>query len=190
MSETVENVNGLNPDESGISARGPAIAEGIATPSPPDPSTQTLTLKVAMADPVSPQTTADIPAEPGPATDEQTAADLKAQLSELKDLLRSEQSARVQAENSKRAQAEAQRREWLEKQGLVKWDYQTLAPTVEQADPFTEEGRRVLAKFRTDNPHLFKGSPEPPPARPGIADKIGRKTWRDIMGGASRGLNY
>jgi len=185
-----EDTQGQVVDVSSIPASGPAIADTApASPAAPDPSQSTLTLKVAMADPDPPRSPADIPADQAAPIDTPTVEDLKAQLSELRDLLRSEQRGRVDAETARVAQAEAARREWLTAQGLIKWEYQTLAPGVAEANPYTEEGRRALARFRTENPTLFKGSPEPPPAKPAMADKVGRKTWKDIMGGAYRGLN-
>ena len=182
---THEQAQGNQPFDAD-SSNADSVASATLTP---DPSDSSITLKVAMAETVSPHTTADIPAEKSTADDDPGRADLEAQLSELRDLLRSEQKARTEAESARQAQSEAARKEWLEGQGLIRWDYQALAPTAEEADPFTEEGRRSLAKFRQDNPSLFKGSLEPPSAKPGASDRIGRKRWRDIMGEVTRGIN-
>tara|TARA_Y100000310_G_scaffold336574_1_gene421507 strand:+ start:408 stop:1004 length:597 start_codon:yes stop_codon:yes gene_type:complete len=197
MADTVEKNSGPDLDLSETPARVPAVADAVATPPNLDPSNPTITLKVAVAEPGPPNSTADIPAAPDPAPADPSADDLAAQLSELRDLLRTEQKARVEAESARetestkrREQAEAARKEWLESQGFIRWDYQTLAPTVDQADPFSEEGKRLLARFRTDNPELFKGAPGPPSAKPGVSDGMGRKRWRDVMGdGIIRGLN-
>lgn len=137
-----------------------------------------------------------VPLAEDPAPEEAPAGDgLADQLSEIRELLRSEQKARAEAES--RAQAEAEqarqlrenaRRDLLEKLGLVKWDYQTLAPTADDADPFTEEGRRKYAKFRRENETLFKGSPEPPAADQTLAPTGKPRTWRALFADTAKGI--
>lgn len=94
------------------------------------------------------------------------------------------QSAQRQAEWEAKEQArrDKARTDLLDAMGLVKPEYGQLAPGLNDADPETDEGRRVYARFRRENEHLFKSSVNLPKAEavPGIGKK---KTMRDIMRG-------
>ena len=71
--------------------------------------------------------------------------------------------------------------QWLKENGIAKESFGTLAPNIQEADPFTEEGRRVLSKFRSENPELFKGTPERPKV-PDLANIGGRrKTFGEMF---------
>lgn len=127
---------------------------------------------------------------PALAADDQVKMDaLRAELSNLRATLEAEQEARTAAEEQRAAveaenlqKAEAARMQWLTDNGLVKEAYAVNAPGVAEADPFTEEGRRVLAKFRADNPELFKGSPEKPKGLPAPTIQAGRhRSWGQLF---------
>jgi|6_EtaG_2_1085325.scaffolds.fasta_scaffold08276_3 hypothetical protein len=98
---------------------------------------------------------------------------LGAQILELRAEVETEKEKRLQSEARVLATKEAARDRWLSDNGLVRDQFATLAPTVDEADPLTEEGRRALSKFRADNPELFKGTPNRPEAKPSCDMSVG-----------------
>ena len=177
----------------------PVEVDPATQPPGPEPSAPAPAPTLELApDPEDPESPADLPA-PG----ESEIADLRGEISSLKEMLLAEQKgradaekARTKAENEKtkadaaRAdQAEKARLDLLEQLGIIKWEYAIHAPTVKDASPYTEEGRRVYAKFRAENEQLFKGTPKAPAPDPTGHHPVGRKKgWRDVMQQAAKGI--
>ena len=156
------------------------------------------TLELA-PDPDDPESPADLPA-----SGESEIADLRSEISSLKEMLLAEKRGRTEAEKARTKavnektkadkarteQAESARRDLLEKMGLIKWEYAIHAPALSDASPYSEDGRRAYAKFRSENEQLFKGSPSTPAPDPTGMSPVGRKKrWSDVIRGAAQGIN-
>lgn len=104
---------------------------------------------------------------------------LAAQLSETQTLLTTEQDQRVAAEQAVQQAKEDARLKWLSENGIKNQDYVALAPSVDSgADVLTEDGRRQLARWRSEHPELFSGAPQPPDvAQDNPAMDYGPKQW-------------
>jgi len=108
---------------------------------------------------------------------------LNAQLTETRRLLESEQSQRIEIEAQAQKAKEEARTAWLEKAGIKNPDYMALAPTLEAgADAMTEQGKALLARWRSEHPELFAGAPSPPKVdhadRPSL---LGGTTWASFF---------
>ena len=82
-----------------------------------------------------------------------TIAEMKAAEEERK-----AEALQREVEAKGKARTELLQGEW----GIVKADYMRLAPSVEEADPTTEQGRESLRQWVNANPGLFNKAPELP----------------------------
>lgn len=75
------------------------------------------------------------------------------------------------------------RAQLLSDMGLRKEEYGKLAP---DADPATDEGRKILRSFALENPGLFKENPGLPSEKeqgnPQSSLRTARRSWRDVFG--------
>jgi hypothetical protein len=109
-------------------------------------------------------------AKAAPQPDEEEVPDMAEAVStmqgELGELRRrlEEKDASIEAlSNQQRERLESERRRILVNQwGLRDAAYLALAPSIDQADPLTEEGRGKMIEFRNKHRALFAGSPSLP----------------------------
>lgn len=93
---------------------------------------------------------------------------------------RKAEAVRAELERKEKARAHLLETDWK----ILKPEYMQLAPSIEKADPTTEEGRDALRQWVNSNPGLFGKAPELPTQntkdnqKPGIFSTKGW-TWAD-----------
>jgi hypothetical protein len=86
--------------------------------------------------------------------------DLVNRLGELESKIAEYESRELQRAQEDRAAAEKSREALLQEFGILDPLYSRLAPTVQEADPRTPEGREAVRQWMAKHPNLFKKSPE------------------------------
>ena len=100
---------------------------------------------------------------------------LKGELGELQRRLEERDQSIQALTNQQRERLESERRRLLMDQwGLRDPAYLALAPSIEDADPLTGEGRRKMIEFRNNHRALFSGSPNLPDVPIDEGDKRGK----------------
>ena len=119
---------------------------------------------------------------------EETPRELLSRLNELEGKVRQAEEEKALMLAAQRKNKETERTELLiNRWGLIKEDYATLAPSIDEADPQTPEGKESLRQWMVANQNLFKGAPSlPTEGEKQTTKKRGlfnqrATTWREIF---------
>lgn len=110
----------------------------------------------------NPEVTLPPPEEPESPTETARTydPDLVSRLGELEAKIKDYESRELKRQSDDREAAERAREALLSDFGILDPLYSRLAPSIQEADPRTPEGKETIRQWMTKHPNLFKKSPD------------------------------
>jgi len=199
---TVDAEGSANPRHLPTSS-DPAPVPPVASPITPTPPAPTAEAPEANVEAEAPEAEAGAPLDPPIAQEAKTpegagdstpelaivekkrnAAELLERLNELEGRLAVSEAREKDAQTKERARMESMRADLLVNTWKLRKDvYAQLAPTVDEADPTSDEGKEKLRQWAVENKALFAAAPELPSGETYAPQETRfgeRKRWRDI----------
>ena len=139
--------------------------EPVAEAPAPETAAEPAAVETAVHTQEEAQAVPQISEEPEPPQAEEPSApsfdpDLVQRLGELEAKIKDYESRELKRAQDDREAAERSREALLEEFGILDPIYSRLAPTVQEADPRTKEGKEAIRQWMSKHPNLFKKSPE------------------------------